>query len=61
MISAQRRKIIIDKISSGMPLSVNELSRELGVSPMTIRRDLETHIPHPVRNPKIIFIGCRKK
>ncbi|WP_180371636.1 hypothetical protein [Neomoorella thermoacetica] len=21
----------------------------------------KTHIPHPVRNPKIIFIGCRKK
>ncbi|WP_406677987.1 DeoR/GlpR family DNA-binding transcription regulator [Moorella sp. ACPs] len=42
MISAQRRKIIIDKINSGMPLSVSELSRELGVSPMTIRRDLSS-------------------
>ncbi|BCV20587.1 DeoR/GlpR family DNA-binding transcription regulator [Moorella sp. Hama-1] len=40
MIPVQRRKIIIDKISSGTPLSVTDLSRELGVSPMTIRRDL---------------------
>ncbi|MGI9860805.1 DeoR/GlpR family DNA-binding transcription regulator [Moorella naiadis] len=42
MISVQRRKIIIDKISSGTPLSVTDLSRELGVSPMTIRRDLSS-------------------
>ncbi|MDN5344996.1 MAG: DeoR family transcriptional regulator, fructose operon transcriptional repressor [Clostridia bacterium] len=42
MISVQRRKIIIDKINSGMPLSVSELSRELGVSPMTVRRDLSS-------------------
>ncbi|SMB97379.1 transcriptional regulator, DeoR family [Thermanaeromonas toyohensis ToBE] len=41
MISAQRKKIIIDKIKAGLPISVKELSRELGVSPMTIRRDLD--------------------
>lgn len=40
MISAQRRKIIMDRIRAGLPVSVSELSRELGVSPMTIRRDL---------------------
>jgi len=40
-IAAQRQKIIVDKIRVGTPINVGEFSRELGVSTMTIRRDLE--------------------
>ena len=40
-IAAQRQKIIVDKIRVGTPVNVGEFSRELGVSTMTIRRDLE--------------------
>lgn len=41
MISVQRQKNIIEKINTGTPISVSELSRELGVSSVTIRRDLD--------------------
>jgi DeoR/GlpR family transcriptional regulator of sugar metabolism len=40
MISAQRQKKIVDKIKTGMPISVSELSQEFKVSVMTVRRDL---------------------
>ncbi|CAA7600907.1 DeoR-type HTH domain protein [Acididesulfobacillus acetoxydans] len=40
-IAAQRQKVIMDKIRAGIPINVGEFSRELGVSTMTIRRDLE--------------------
>jgi len=37
----RRRTALLDSLSRGNPVSVNDAARTLGVTPMTIRRDLE--------------------
>ena len=41
MIAEERRKIILEKIKSNNSVSVQELSKEFGITEVTIRRDLD--------------------
>ena len=41
MIAEERRKIILERIQDNKSVSVQELSKEFGITGVTIRRDLD--------------------